>query len=61
MMKRLMFIPLVLFALLLQALAAYGTEAGSFATRTYENLVAHMDQSPSSTEKTEEHEEEVSY
>ena len=67
MMKRLMFIPLVILALLLQALAAYGTEAGCFATTTYQSLVAHADQSPCSAEeadeyeKYEEHEEEESY
>ena len=67
MMKRLMFIPFVVLALLLQMMAAYGTEAGSVAIRTYENLVAHVDQSPSSAEESEEyeeyeeHEEEESY
>lgn len=46
MMKRLMFIPFVVLALLLQVVAAYGTDVGSFAIRTYEDLAAPGDQSP---------------
>jgi len=52
-----MFIPFVVLALLLQMVAAYGTEAGSVAIRTYENVVAHVDQSPCYAEEAEEYEE----